>query len=299
MQAYFNKDYAGAADNLDRAYRLFSTPTLGLWSGRALIETGQWVRAAERLREAQFASAAIGDNAAQRQAQSDATDELKALEPRIPRVTVTVTGAPSVDVALSIDLIPVAKELFGIAHAIDPGHHSIVGLYRAQRIEVEINLEPGQSQVARVFFEPEPGDASTQLAPTSPAPRVTPADIEPKGPSLLRAEPEPEAKPNLMRIAAISSLSLGGAALATSLVLTWLAADKLSDCTKRAGEYYCSDREADAYESYRGVATATFYAGSALAGAGLALWLLQPSTDQQPQLSLSATPLGAALSGKF
>src|SRR6185312_3536811 len=136
MEAYFDGNYERAADNLERAYRLFPTPTLGLWSGRAYIQLGRWVRAAERLREAQYASAAIGDNAAQQKAQADALSELAALEPRIPRLTVTIAGATAAETTLVIDEQPFERELIGIAHPIDPGHHTIVGMFKGQRVEV-------------------------------------------------------------------------------------------------------------------------------------------------------------------
>lgn len=285
MQAYFDKDYARAADHLDRAYRLFSTPTLGLWSARAWIEVGSWVRAAERLREAQFASAAVGDNAAQRQAQADATEELKALEPRIPRLTVAIAGAAPTAVTLHIDDVAIAPELIGIAHPIDPGPHKIVGIHEDQRVELEVTLQANETQVAQLTFEPKP-----EPKPEAALPAVSPPVHVPA------ATPDPPS--NAMRIAAITSLSVAGASLATSLVLTWLGLNKLHDCDKRDGDYYCSDREADAYEAYRGVASATFYGGTALAGAGLALWLLQPSAADQ-KLSVALRPLGAELTVKF
>jgi hypothetical protein len=281
MQAYFDKDYVNAADHLDKAYRLFSTPTLGLWSARALIQLGQWVRAADRLREAQLASAAVGDNTAQLQAQSDATTELKALEPRIPRLTLAIEGATATAVTLKIDERPIAQEQFGVAHPVDPGEHHIVGVFEAQHIEVTVHAQPSESQVARITFQPKP-------EPTPPI-AVKPAP-----------EPEPEPAANYLRPAAIASFSLAGASLATSLVLTLMASNKLDHCSKRAGEYFCSDREADAYETYRAVSAATFYAGAALAGAGLTLWLLQPSAaEKRSNLSVSASPMGAELSVEF
>ena len=280
MQAYFDKDYVTATDHLDKAYRLFSTPTLGLWSARALIQVGQWLRAAERLREAQLASAAVGDNTAQMQAQADATTELKALEPRIPRLSLAIEGADASQVTLKLDGRPIA---LGEAQPVDPGEHHIVGIFEAQHVEVTVNAQPNETQVARVVFQPKPAPAPTISLKPEPEP-----------------EPEPEPAPNHLRPAAIAALSLAGASLATSLVLTVMASNKLGDCTKRAGEYYCSDRQADTYETHRNIATGTFYAGAALAAAGLTLWILQPSAAENPrQLSVSASPMGAELSGKF
>src|SRR5215467_3274187 len=60
LEAYQASDYLLAERKLDRAYRLFATPTLGLWSARARIKAGHWVEAAERFRDAARASAEVG-----------------------------------------------------------------------------------------------------------------------------------------------------------------------------------------------------------------------------------------------
>jgi hypothetical protein len=82
IEAYQARDFSSASQNLDKAYRLFATPTLGLWSARASYQLGRWVEAAERYREAQRASADIGDAATQRQAQRGASDEVAAALPK-------------------------------------------------------------------------------------------------------------------------------------------------------------------------------------------------------------------------
>jgi len=291
MEAYFDRDYAQASDKLDRAYRLYPTPTLGLWSARALIQVGRWVRAAERLREAQFASAAIGDNEAQRQAQTDAASELAALTPRIPRLIVVVDGASPDQVTIEIDGAPFDRKLIGIAHPSDPGHHRIVGSFQEQRVEVELTLQPGASEVARIELQPPPPLAN--LSPVS-EPTVA-AALAPL--QLTAAAPEPQSSG--LRIAAISALSLGGAGLATSLVTTLLARSKLDACEERGGDYYCSDKHADAYELFRDVATISFYGGAALAAVGVTLWLVQPSAEKKQTVSVAARPLGAELSVEF
>jgi hypothetical protein len=50
---------------------------------------------------------------------------------------------------------------------------------------------------------------------------------------------------------------------------------------------------------FRTVATVSFYGGTALAAAGLTLWLLQPSADKKQAVSVAAKPLGAQLTIKF
>src|SRR5262245_32434465 len=52
IEAYQANQFTTADEKLERAYRLFAAPTLGLWSARALVKLGRWVEAAKRYREA-------------------------------------------------------------------------------------------------------------------------------------------------------------------------------------------------------------------------------------------------------
>lgn len=52
IEAYWDHDYVAANDSLEKAFRLFATPTLGLWSARARVSLGRLVEAAERYRDA-------------------------------------------------------------------------------------------------------------------------------------------------------------------------------------------------------------------------------------------------------
>src|SRR5262245_16171888 len=51
VEAYWAGDNEQAHAKLERAYQLFSAPTLALWSARACVRVGRWVEAAERYRE--------------------------------------------------------------------------------------------------------------------------------------------------------------------------------------------------------------------------------------------------------
>jgi hypothetical protein len=289
MEAYFDQDYARAAEQLERAYKLFPTPTLGLWSGRALIQTGHWVAAAERLREAELASAAVGDNAAQQKAQSDAAAERTQLLARTPSLRVQVEGALPDEVSLSIDGVAVARERVGSAQPIDPGKHKLSAVFHAQRVVLDVAVLPNEQQTAHVVFQSEP-----LVVPPPPSP---PSSPPPPLMAAATAVPAADSGPTWLRPAAYVSFGLGAAGAATSLVATLLASNKLDACAQRGGEYYCQDREADAYEDLRGLATLSFYAGAALAGGGLVLWLLAPSQDEP--LRVAARPLGAEVSLTF
>ena len=297
MEAYFKQDYPSAAEQLDRAYRLFAAPTLGLWSGRAFLQIGQWVRAAERLREAQLTSAAVGDSEAQRRAQADAAAELAALLPRIPRLTIQVVEAPVDEVSVTIDQARIGREIVGIAWPIDPGPHVVAGVFRGQRVELSVSLAEGDAQLARLVFE-KADAAPPQLAAAEPL-RSPQASAE----QIPVAPPEPLPAPaSALRHAAIITLSVGGVALATSLVTTLLARDRLDGCARRDGDIWCSDQVADAYEGLRTASAVSVYTGAVMAGAGALMWLLDASSGKaasEPTVRLLPSPLGVQISTAF
>src|SRR5882724_7468657 len=86
VQAYAAHDYAGALDKLDRAYHSLPVPSLGLWSARALAQTGKLVAASERYLEVARLEVKGGDLAIQQQAKADAASDRAALMPRIPNL---------------------------------------------------------------------------------------------------------------------------------------------------------------------------------------------------------------------
>src|SRR4051812_29141942 len=61
VQAYDAKDYATATDKLEKAFRLYQAPSLGLWSARALVKSGKLVEAQERYLKVTRLPVADGD----------------------------------------------------------------------------------------------------------------------------------------------------------------------------------------------------------------------------------------------
>src|SRR5688500_19688537 len=51
VEAYQANDFATATDKLEKAYGILRAPSLGLWSGRALVKVGKLVEAADRFLE--------------------------------------------------------------------------------------------------------------------------------------------------------------------------------------------------------------------------------------------------------
>ena len=75
VEAYQANDFATATDKLEKAYGLLRVPSLGLWSGRALVKVGKLLQAADRFLEATSLQAPAGEYAVQKQAQTDAAQQ--------------------------------------------------------------------------------------------------------------------------------------------------------------------------------------------------------------------------------
>src|SRR5262245_51595388 len=175
VEAYQANDFAMATDKLEKAYGILRAPSLGLWSGRALIKIGKLVEAADRFLEVTSLQVPTGDYAVQKQAQADAATELQALKPRIPVLRVAVEGASLAECTFTVDGQPVAAGSLGEGRLVNPGPHVIearrgadvaraeVSVAESERPTVTLKLgaapagpQPGQSPVPDVSLSAPP-----------------------------------------------------------------------------------------------------------------------------------------------
>lgn len=300
IDAYHANEIATAEQKLDRAYQLFATPTLGLWSARARIKAGHWVEGAERLREAMRGSPEVGDVAAQRQALQDASAELDALTPRLPTLTLEVEGAPAAEVTLKLDGAALPSGMLGLARPTNPGTHQLVATRGAAHISIMFQLAEAERKRIPLQFPAasEPAVATSPAAPADAAraqvaaPLLSPAAISSKDATQV----------NPLRPVAVVALSLGGVGLAGSAVAALIGKGKRDGCTEREGIWYCaSEDQAGAYNSARTISTVTFYLGAAFAVGGLATWLLASNPPSQPasDVAWSVGPGSVSVHGRF
>jgi hypothetical protein len=296
IEAYWANDYDTASTKLDRAFKLYATATLGLWSARAREKLGQLVAAAERYREALRATGQ-GDTEAQQKALKEARSELDALQPRIPSLTVHV-NARSEEVSVTVDNARIPSALLDERRPTDPGSHFVLATRGSERQQIEVRLREGEQRQLTIQFrgqpqvaaEPVPGGGEaltlTPLAAAGPAPSndAAPAAATRGGSSPLKP-------------LGIITMAFGGAALATAGVTALIANDKRADCSP---ENVCERDLKQSYDSLRTVSTVSFYAGMGLAVGGLVMWLVAPNDDTQPAaVSFNVGPTGCALSGAF
>jgi hypothetical protein len=296
IEAYWANDYDTASSKLDRAFKLYATATLGLWSARAREKQGQLVAAAERYREALRATGA-GDAEAQQKALKEARSELDALQPRIPSLTVHLSNARPEEVSVTVDNAQLPSALLDESRPTDPGSHFVVAVRGTERQQIEVRLKEKEQRQLTIQFRAQARAVAEPVQSGGEALALTP---------LSAAGPASEAAPaaathgttssSPLKPLGIITMAFGGAAMATAGVTAMIANDKRADCP----ENVCAPDVKQSYDSLRTVSTVAFYAGMGLAVGGLVMWLVAPNDDTQPAaVSFSAGPTGVTVSGAF
>jgi hypothetical protein len=260
------KDYATAADRFGRAVSLVHAPTLLRDLARAQVGLGKLVDAHENysliIREG------VAADAPQPwvQAVADAKAEIVAIPPRLPWVTITVSG-PS-DPVVTIDGVTIASASLGVKRPADPGTHEIrasaPGYYTAKRL---VTLQEGESVNIAFELEDAPPDA----------PPEPPVDTSP----VVSNEPPPD--PEWRKPAIIGAFALGGAGLALGGITGILAIKKHRKLSPACVGGTCGpDQKADldSYHTLGTLSTIGFIVGGVGAATGTVLLFVKPPSSK-------------------
>lgn len=293
VESYQSGDYATALAKLDKAYQVLQVPTLGLWSARARLKTNRWVEAAERLRQVLALEVRGGDAAVQQQAVSDAKQELEALTPRIPSLSIDVKGAPSA-ATVTVDGDVISSALIGEALPSNPGRHVIVARAGEREVTRDVTLQEGERERVELSFEPvEPAHATTgDTAPT------------PSGAATAGDEGPPRSTRKTLAWVLVGT---GAAGLAVGATTGFMAIGKkssLEDSTACRGQR-CLQSQSDnvnSFNSMRTISGVGLIAGTALAAAGVVLVVTAPKAapaNEHSSLRLRVTPSSLLAEGVF
>lgn len=285
VEAYAVQNYREANEKLEAAFRLLPVPSLGLWSARTLRKLGKLVQAEERYRAVSSMQVSPADPAVQRSAKLDAASDLEALLPRIPHVTIALSGALPGEVEVRIDGIAPADPTLGQAFPVDPGRHSIVGTRGSERVEVVVDIAEGGHEDAWLKF----------ASPVAKTPHSSTREFAPKGADSTRST---------LRTGAWVTLTAAGAGLTTSVAAYWLARQQFTstDQRDRCAPGECSPAAVDAYDTWRRLYLVSLISGGILGAAGVSLLLIseaQADRGEPRSVSLQVGPAAAALVGTF
>ncbi|MCC6213878.1 MAG: PEGA domain-containing protein [Polyangiaceae bacterium] len=156
IERFNERKFPEALEKLERAQALFDAPVHLLYIARCQVELGKLVEGAETYRQLARVRLPPGASQAFEDAVAAAGPELKAVEPRVPAVTVVVAPAKTEGVALRIDGAAVSAAAIGVERPINPGRHVVEASapgHRSARAEVE--LRAGQKQRVELKLVPE------------------------------------------------------------------------------------------------------------------------------------------------
>lgn len=266
LSAFDSKRWAEAYEKFRAANELVHSPVFELYMARAKLQLGDLLAATALLKALTESAGAPDEEPAWQRARDDAKQELEAVERRIPRLVVTLTGAQPARYSLEVDGVSVA---LGAERRLNPGKHTVKLQVGDQRVveSVELVQAEGTRQLT-LSLKPAPKPPRQDRAKAPAAPQgKTGADAASQGvPTWL----------------SLSIMGLGAVSLGVSGV-SWLAANAAADDAK-AGcvDNRCpSDNEAfkDDALGYASVSTWTLVGGAAAVIGGGALWLFAGPSD--------------------
>ena len=297
--AFDAKDYARAADLLRRAYALVPAPTIALYEGQSLTRLNRFVEAEEAFMRAMRTPIDAHSPEQFRKAKHDAEQELAALRPRIPKVTIVVTGAGAgaPNLAVALDGKAVKNALLGVEMPIDPGDHVLTTGAGGERREASFSIAEKERKSVEI----------EALAPTDAAAPVAPPEATPPPESKPRPEPPPPQQPQAswQKPAAFVVGGIGVAGLATGIVTGLMATSRHATAEKECPNRVCTEGSAgadalDSFRSLRTISTIGYVVGGVGLAGGITLFLLAPAQPaNRSSLRLKIGARGAELEGAF
>lgn len=295
LSAYDAGRYEEANEKLSRALEVVGVPTLALFTARANVKLGRFVRASELYLLATRLDPKGASENVQIQAQRDAEKERSELLPRIPRLTITITGISRKEVEVKLDGQIVPKALLGTAQLVDPGKHEVIAKRGTEEARGEMVLAEREHKTTKLEFQPAESETPTL------SPRESPILLN-EGP-LESRENSSGASGSTQRVMGWISLGLGGASLLLGTGAgVWLLAERsrMQDGGCINNQCYTDQKsDVDSFNTLRTVSTIGLVAGTALTATGITLLLSVPTEEKSTSTALVFGPGFASVRKAF
>lgn len=250
-----------------------------------------------KLASAWTAYRTLGDTDSNEQRRTDSLAQAKALEPRLPKLVLTLAGERPADLRVDLDGRDITLAL-AVDNPIDLGKHTLTARatgYADWTQTIEITLEGKTTAVEIQLVKqdtPPPTEPITPVTPVVPEPPTQDTGV-----------------PFSPKVGLIVS-GVGVAALATGVVFGLVARGHYSDAQFLCGEedQLCNPADVDtangSVDSARSAATIstiTVIGGAALVGAGIGMYLYARSAESAVQVTPGGggSALGVTLGGSF
>jgi hypothetical protein len=303
LDAYREKRWSDAIDFFNRAQSLVESPVHVLYLARSHAQVGKLVKARELYTKVVRYPLAQNAPKAFTSAQSEAQKELGELEPRLPYVTVVVTGEGAQQASFSQDGTALPPALIGVLRPVDPGEHEFqavtekmaskaqkITVAEKARVTVTLLLEP------RSAANPAPPPPAPATGDAPPQPATDPAQPAPVKPG----SPPPDVSSGGSKVPAIVAFGVGAVGIGAGVFFLLKANGKADDADalcnptpaglcKKTGNVAVDNQRAkdvqaleDDEKSARTLSVVGFVAGGVGVVAGVTLLILSGGGSPEP-----------------
>lgn len=277
-------DCAGAIDKLQKAESLYHAPSLLGRLGECQVKVGKIVLGTENLQKVVREDLGSSPNPAFVAAQQRAKKVLDEALPRIAKLKISVGGACTKDVKVTVDGEAVAKAMIGENRPTDPGNHTIKATAPGcLEATTTVQLADGEAKEAPLVLEPDP-NAKKDDGPKD-GPKDPPKDL-PKPPK--DAPGEGGGAPTLAWV----SLGVGAVGLVGGTVFGLSAMSKKTSLDKVCGVKSACPESAradiDSMKTSATISTVGFVVG--VVGVGVGVVLLVKGGGERPPTSAWVRP---------
>jgi hypothetical protein len=305
-QEFNQNQFEAARGKFLSAYLIARVPRLAVWEARAEEKLGHLVAAYEMYRQAlSLQPNELWQGDLQQQAQRDAQQELDALLPRMPRVTIAVEGATPEAVAVNIDDVAVPSALVGLERLIDPGQHTIAGKRGDDLVSETVQIAERDKKHVVLRFGP-----GAMVGPGQPSPAGSDGSVPNQTQQATLARGNASSAPDssskrddTLRTAGWVALGVGAAGVALGAITGIYVAAKHGDLSDQCPINNTCDQslesQVNTYHTMRTLSTVGFIVGGIGAAAGVTLLLTTPKSESKANVALLLTPGMASVQGAF
>jgi hypothetical protein len=173
LAAFNAGKHAEAIELFSRAEAIIHAPPHLLYVARSYAALGKLVQAHEAYVKITREEIAAGAPKAFVEAKKSAVQERAALEPRIPKLTIVVTGPSGTDpVTVTMDEADVPPALVGVAHPVDPGTHTLRAKAKGwkSRADVVVKIAERATETATIELVVDESAAAEPIKTTESYP---------------------------------------------------------------------------------------------------------------------------------
>lgn len=296
---FASKKYDEALERYRAAHGIMGLPSTGMAVVRCLSEKGRLVEARDLAVQIARSAPVPNENRAMAEARAEAGKAAAALEPRIPVLTLRVSGLAQGQTAhVVIDGIPIPDAAIGQPWKLDPGKHAIEA--RAEGMatrRLERDFEEGARAAVDVALEPEasaPAGAAQVPAPLASSAPAVPGPVT-SSPGADKGIPAVSSGRPPTPVLGYALAGVGAASVAAGLAFGWKALERKSYRDDHCDATGCDQSAIDADGSGRTWATwSTVATGIGAAALGAGLYVILSAPKGRAPATATLTPLGPA-----